>query len=65
MKMKCSVLTVKLILVILSPVQDWVRLVQSDKSELGIALTDEEIQVVPKNVFRKYVMKRATTNHLK
>ena len=44
---------------------DWVRLVQADKKELGITLTDEEIQGVSKNVFRKFVKKRATLNHLK
>ena len=32
-------------------VGDWVRLTQSDEAELGIALSDEEIKVVSKNVF--------------
>ena len=44
---------------------DWVRLVQADKKELGITLSDDEIQGVPKNVFRKFLKKRATLNHLK
>ena len=38
---------------------DWVRLVQSDKLELNITLTDEEIQGVSKNVFRNYVKEKA------
>ena len=44
---------------------DWVRLVESDKAELGITLTDEEIQGVSKNVFKNYVKKKVTIAHLK
>ena len=44
---------------------DWVRLVESDKLELGISLTDEEIQAVSKNVFKNFVKKKATIYHLK
>ena len=44
---------------------DWVRLVQSDKLELNITLTDEEIQGVSKNVFRNYVKEKAIMKHLK
>jgi hypothetical protein len=44
---------------------DWVRLVQSDKAELGITLTDKEIQGVSKNVFKKFVKKKVTIAHLK
>ena len=40
-----------------SSVGDWVKLVQADKSELGITLTDEEIQGVSKNAFKNYVKK--------
>ena len=44
---------------------DWVRLVQSDKTELGITVTDKEIQGVSKNVFKSYVKKKVTIVHLK
>ena len=43
---------------------DWVRLVQSDKTELGITLTDEEIQGVSKHVFKNYVKKKVNIAHL-
>lgn len=43
---------------------DWVRLVQADKAELGINLSDEEIQGVSKNVFKNYVKKKTTIAHL-
>ena len=43
---------------------DWVRLVQSDKTELGITLTDEEIQGVSKNVFKNYVKIKVNIAHL-
>ena len=44
---------------------DWVRLIQSDKLELCIELTEEDIQGVTKNVFRNYVKKKATIKHLR
>ena len=44
---------------------DWVRLVQADKQELEIDLTDEEIQGVSKFTFKSYVKKKVTINHLK
>ena len=44
---------------------DWVRLVQSDKVELGICLTDKDIQGVSKNMFKNFVKKKATIYHLK
>ena len=44
---------------------DWVRLVQADKAELGIILTDKEIQGVSKNVFKNFVKKKVTIAHLK
>ena len=33
-------------------VGDWVRLIEADKSELGITLTDDDIQSISKNVFK-------------
>ena len=39
---------------------DWVRLKQADKAELGITLTDEEIQGVSKNAFNIFVKKKVT-----
>ena len=44
---------------------DWVKLVEADKTELGITLTYDEVQGVSKNVFKNYVKKRVTENHLK
>ena len=48
-----------------SSVGDWVRLVEADKTELGIALTDKEIQGVSKSVFNKFVKKKVKTNMMK
>ena len=50
---------------ITSNVGDWFKLVEADKLELGITLTDEEIQGVSKNVFKTFVKKRVKINHLK
>ena len=44
---------------------DWVRLVNADKQETGIDMTDEEIQGVSKLSFKNYVKKKVTINHLK
>ena len=44
---------------------DWVRLVQADKAELGITLTDKEIQGVSENVFKNVVKKKVTIAHLR
>ena len=44
---------------------DWVRLVEADKIELGIDLTDQEIQGVSKNVFKRYVKKKVEISHLR
>ena len=44
---------------------DWFKLVEADKLELGITLTDEEIQGISKNVFKTFVKKRVKSNHLK
>ena len=42
-----------------SSVGDWVKLVQADKSELGITLTDEEIRLnTPKHNFWTAMMLR-------
>ena len=43
---------------------DWVRLVEADKKELGIDLTDEQIQEVSKSSFKTYVKKKVTQNFL-
>ena len=43
---------------------DWVRLVEADKTELGISLTDEQIQGVSKTSFKTYVKKKVTQNFL-
>ena len=44
---------------------DWVRHVQADKQELGITITDCEVQGVSQNVFKNFVVKKVKTNHLK
>ena len=43
-------------------VGDWVRMVQADKAELGINLSDSEIQCVSKKVFHNHVKKKAHIN---
>ena len=43
---------------------DWVRLVEADKTELGISLTDKQIQGVSKSSFKTYVKKKVTQNFL-
>ena len=43
---------------------DWVRLIDQDKSELKITLTDEQIQGVSKQSFKTYVKKQVTQNFL-
>ena len=43
---------------------DWVRLVEADKKELGIDLTDKQIQEVSKSSFKTYVKKKVTQNFL-
>ena len=44
---------------------DWTRLVEADKSELEINLTDQEIQGVTKNVFKNYVKRKVIICHLR
>ena len=44
---------------------DWVRLVDADKAELGIIITDEEIQGVSKLSFKSFVKKKVTENYLR
>ena len=46
-------------------VGDWVRLVDADKTELGINLSDSEIQGVSKNAFHSFVKKKVKINMLK
>ena len=48
-----------------SSVGDWVRLVEADKHELGIELTEEEIQGVSQEVFKNFVKKKVKINYLK
>ena len=43
---------------------DWVRLIDQDKSELKITLTDEQIQGVSKQSFKTFVKKQVTQNFL-
>ena len=43
---------------------DWV-LVESDKSELGITLSDQELQGVSKNQFKNFVKKKSWYKPLK
>ena len=43
-------------------VGDWVRLVDADKTELGITLSDIQIQGVSKNVFQNFVKKKVKVN---
>ena len=44
---------------------DWVKLVETDKNELQIDLTDKEIQGVSKEMFRNYVKSKVKIKHLK
>ena len=46
-------------------VSDWVRLVNADKDELGIELTNEDIQCVSQEMFKIYVKKKVKVNYLK
>ena len=40
-------------------------MVEADKEELGIGLTDEEIQGVSKEMFKSYIKKKTKINYLK
>ena len=44
---------------------DWIRLVNADKAELGIGLTDCEIQRFSKISFKRFVKEKVTANFLK
>lgn len=44
---------------------DWVKLIESDKIELDIQVTDDEIQGVSKEIFKNYVKSKVRINHLK
>ena len=46
-------------------VGDWVRMVQADKSELCIDMSDSDIQGVSKNVFHNFVKKKVQNNMVK
>ena len=46
-------------------VGDWVRMVEEDKKELEIEMTNSEIQGVSEDVFKSYVKKKVKINHLK
>ena len=39
---------------------DWIRLVEADKSELNITMSDEEIQGVSKDMFKTVVKEKVT-----
>ena len=43
---------------------DWIRLVEADRVELGLGLTDIEIQGVSKLSFKTFVKKKVTRNFL-
>ena len=47
-----------------SSVGDWFRLVEADKHELGIDMTDEEIQGVSQEVFKTFVKKKVKISYL-
>jgi hypothetical protein len=47
-----------------SSVGDWVRILESDKQELDIKMTYEEIQGVSKNVFKTFVKKKVKIYYL-
>ena len=44
---------------------DWIKLVESDKKELEIAMEDEEIQGLSKETFKNYVKSKVKINQLK
>ena len=48
-----------------SSMGDWVRMIEADKKELNIDMTDEEIQGVPKETFKTFVKKKAKINFIK
>ena len=50
---------------ICSSMGDWVRIIESDKKELNINMTDEEIQGVPKETFKTFVKNKAKINFIK
>ena len=41
---------------------DWAALVEHDKKQLGINMSNEEIQGVSKEVFKRYVTKKVKAN---
>ena len=43
---------------------DWVKLGEAEKSELGITLKKGNVEGVSRNVFKHYVNKKTTENHL-
>ena len=47
-----------------SNVGDWVRLVESDKIELDITMSDEEIQGVSKEMFKTFVKKKVSAKFI-
>ena len=44
---------------------DWIGLVEQDKQQLGIDMSDHEIQGVSKEMFKRYVSKKVKNNFLK
>ena len=43
---------------------DWIRLIEADKKELNIAITDQEIENESHDKFRNYVKIKVKTRHL-
>ena len=43
---------------------DWIRLVEADKSELNITMSDEEIQGVSKDMFKTFVKEKVTNKFI-
>ena len=47
-----------------SSVGDWLRLITDDKEELGIKMTNQEIQGVTENMFKNFVKRRVEISQL-
>ena len=49
---------------ILNGIGDWIRLIEADKKELRIAMTDQEIENESHDKFKNYVKMKVKTKHL-
>ena len=47
-----------------SNVGDWVRMIESDKKELNIDMTDKDIQGMSKETFKSFVMKKVKSKFI-